>query len=807
MKKITGISRFHALHVERQATREGRTSESGDTLVEILITLMVLGVTSVAIMGAFTMALKATSQYRTVATLNTAITTASQNVLSQIQQQANPLYSSCATPSIYNSGSNSVNFGAPSGYVVQVTDVTYFNSTTGLFTTSCTPGSTAPQEISLMATSTASGTSASIDVVVDNRSGALLVSTQSQTLSVSASPSQLPWSSTSTVSASGQSGTGAVSYLVDTGSNGQTSLGSCSVNSAAGVVSAQGAGTCYVYATIASDSAYSAATSSDVAITFTKVPQTLVVSASPSVSNWSTANLGFTAPGTGTVTYQVVGSTGTSLTDLAGNNPAVIPSNATGVALGAAGPTLIGGTAVSFSGATGSYLETTQPFDSSATAAAGSISIWFNTRSSGPIMGASNLQTDASPTNWDRMLWVDSAGHLVGGVYNNYTYVVISKASVSDGQWHLATLTWGSPNGETLYLDGNMVATNSKGTSAQIYGGGTGYWHIGYNTRNSWPDNNTNNINYFIGSLAGAAAYPSELTPTQVQSLYAATSVASENSTTLGLSPTSYWPLNDGACTIPKTGNPQQIVASSPGMCYFSGSIAADANYLAATSVVASVELAPSPQSITATDTAKTNDSGQITSYIISSANSLGTGTISYRIDPASSDGSCQLSGGSNNNLTATSGVTCNVYVTIAADSLYAGATSADLPLIFPSNNNGVTISASGTNGERLWSGTDVLNLSKIPTNAKITITVVVNSAQGLSNPSCWDQDGSLSCSAQTSGSSITYVATGSYQSWFSSDKVNFQYNPNGASHNSAQDTWIVTSTQSGVTSTQTGHF
>ncbi len=515
----------------------------------------------------------------------------------------------------------------------------------------------------------------SIDYSTATASVVISVNKLSQTLSVAASPLSLPWSSTSTVSASGQSGTGAVTYYIDAGSNGQSSTaGICSVNPTTGVLSASGGGTCEVYAAIAADGMYLAATSSDVAVTFTPVSQTLNVFTTPASGAWNTPlNLAFSgALGRGAVTYQVVGPQGSTLSDASstGTNTAFVPSAASGVSLGAAGPTQIGGNAVSFAGTTGSYLETSLPFNKGG---AGSMSIWFNTTTSGSIMGASNLQTDAAPTSWDRMLWVDPTGHLVGGVYNNNTDEVTSSSTVTDGNWHLATLTWGPTNGEALYLDGVRVATNAAGTAAQNYGA---YWHIGYNTTNYWPDGSSNY--YFTGSLSHAAVFATELTSAQVSSLYSANSLAAEDSSVLALAPTSYWPLDNTVCSVNSAANPQQLIASGPGTCYFAGTIASDNNYLAATSSSASAQFTLATQNITASVGSK-NQNNQ---YVVSATGQSGSGTVHYLIAGGSSS-TCSFGGTLGNVLSANSRSTCYVYVSIDPDRLYAGATSSTVKVKF----------------------------------------------------------------------------------------------------------------------------
>src|SRR5487761_2162077 len=84
------------------------------------------------------------------------------------------------------------------------------------------------------------------------------------------------WATTrSKVNGLAKSGTGTVSYFIDTGSNGHTSPSGCAVDPLSGAVSASGAVTCYVYAVIAPDLNYLGATSSDVAVSFTLASQVI----------------------------------------------------------------------------------------------------------------------------------------------------------------------------------------------------------------------------------------------------------------------------------------------------------------------------------------------------------------------------------------------------------------------------------------------------------------------------------------------------------------------------------------------------
>jgi hypothetical protein len=201
------------------------------------------------------------------------------------------------------------------------------------------------------------------------------------------------------------------------------------------------------------------------------------------------------------------------------------------------------------------------------------------------------------------MMWIDPHGYLVGGVYNNATEEVRSTSIVADGTWHLATLTYG-PAGEALYLDGTLQSTNPNGGLAQPY---NAYWHVGFSETASWPDAPTSN--YFAGTLAHAAVFPSQLSASQVLSLYAATSLSSEEAAVLALGPSAYWPLTTATtssiCAVAQiTVQASQgtvvtcLAPAASGPC---GAPSASANAASALNVVAPNPAASSPVTLTTT--------------------------------------------------------------------------------------------------------------------------------------------------------------------------------------------------------------
>ena len=146
--------------------------------------------------------------------------------------------------------------------------------------------------------------------------------------------------------------------------------------------------------------------------------------------------------------------------------------------------------------------------------------VWFKTTTTGGgrIIGFGNLRTGAS-SSADRHVYLTNAGQLVFGVQtgNNQRQTITSATGLNDGTWHLATATLSSA-GMRLYVDDTLVASRTGTTSGISY---TGYWRVGYDTlTTSWTNSPTSD--FFAGSVAQVAVYPSALTAQSVADIYGA---------------------------------------------------------------------------------------------------------------------------------------------------------------------------------------------------------------------------------------------------------------------------------------------
>lgn len=162
-----------------------RRSESGDTLIEILIALAVIGIAATAILLAFATSISGSGNHRNTVTLDTMLRTASAEVTAAIQQQPNATFSSCSGAYTVNNQVGGIPLPNPTGqpvnpYTATITGAQYWeaSATPPQFTsvvtptTSCPAGVTGggPQLLTVSVTHTSNGgvTSSTITTVVDN---------------------------------------------------------------------------------------------------------------------------------------------------------------------------------------------------------------------------------------------------------------------------------------------------------------------------------------------------------------------------------------------------------------------------------------------------------------------------------------------------------------------------------------------------------------------------------------------------------------------------------------------------------------
>ncbi len=140
---------------------------------------------------------------------------------------------------------------------------------------------------------------------------------------------------------------------------------------------------------------------------------------------------------------------------------------------------------------------------------------WFQTTSTsgGKIVGFGDAASGNS-SDYDRQIYLDNAGHLIFGVYNNATFTLSTPGTYNDGKWHQVVGSM-SAAGMVLYVDGKRVATDPGTTLGQAY---DGYWRVGGDSLEGWPSQPTSD--FLAGTIDEVSIYPSALALAQVQQQY-----------------------------------------------------------------------------------------------------------------------------------------------------------------------------------------------------------------------------------------------------------------------------------------------
>ncbi len=154
------------------------------------------------------------------------------------------------------------------------------------------------------------------------------------------------------------------------------------------------------------------------------------------------------------------------------------------------------------------------------------VEAWFKTTSTtgGKIIGYGDTATGPS-INYDRLVYLDNAGHLHFGVYHNGVNSLVTTGTYRDGAYHYVVASLSSA-GMALYVDGKQVATKATPTAGKVY---SGYWRVGGDNVTGWPS--APSSAYLKGTIDDVAVYPTALNLTQVQKHY------TDSGRTLGVTP------------------------------------------------------------------------------------------------------------------------------------------------------------------------------------------------------------------------------------------------------------------------------
>jgi hypothetical protein len=154
----------------RNAEIQGSSSDAGDTLIEVLLALIVVGLTVVAILGAFATTIFATAEHRTLASNDTVLRTFSEYVNYELRLASPPQFIPCAMQNQYQTpiANTWQSTYAPSGYTVSLVVNGYNGPGCQAFSTQNPPNPLPPNPPAemLTATVTSSGGSDQLQLVV-----------------------------------------------------------------------------------------------------------------------------------------------------------------------------------------------------------------------------------------------------------------------------------------------------------------------------------------------------------------------------------------------------------------------------------------------------------------------------------------------------------------------------------------------------------------------------------------------------------------------------------------------------------------
>jgi len=150
------------------------------------------------------------------------------------------------------------------------------------------------------------------------------------------------------------------------------------------------------------------------------------------------------------------------------------------------------------------------------------LSLWFKTTTTtgGKLIGFGNQATGTGSSTYDRHIYMSNNGKLFFGINNGTPQTISSALSYNDNLWHNVVASFSTTKGMRLYVDGNLVASNSSIVSAQIY---NGYWRVGFDKLSGWAS--VPSSNYFKGFIDDVRIYQRDLASVESRSLYIPISV------------------------------------------------------------------------------------------------------------------------------------------------------------------------------------------------------------------------------------------------------------------------------------------
>jgi len=134
-------------------------SDRGETLIEVLVTVVIMSIAIVAIAGALLTGVRIADVHRKTATATTVLRAYAEALQARVVGTAGT-YQDCAGPGHYQ-----IDFTAPDGFDAVPTGVAYWSPTDSRFTATCTTD-TGVQRVTLQVTSDDPRISETLDVVI-----------------------------------------------------------------------------------------------------------------------------------------------------------------------------------------------------------------------------------------------------------------------------------------------------------------------------------------------------------------------------------------------------------------------------------------------------------------------------------------------------------------------------------------------------------------------------------------------------------------------------------------------------------------
>jgi hypothetical protein len=514
------------------------------------------------------------------------------------------------------------------------------------------------------------------------------------------SASTVAFGSTLTLSTTGGSGTGSVTY---------SKTGTCTILGST-LTPGDAGSSCVVTATKALDTNYNAISSATQTITITKINQsTLSMSSASSVAFGSTLTLSTTGgSGTGSVTYSKTGTctiSGSTLTPGDAGSTCIITAtkaadtnyNAISSATQTITITKINQSALSMSSSSsvtyGNTLALTSTGGSSTglttyAVSSGTCTISGSTLTPGDAGSTCIIAaTKAADTNYNSV--TTSTQTITINKANQSTLSMSSTSSVTYGNTLALTSTGGSGTGSTTYAVSSGTCTISGST---LTPGDAGSTCIIAATKAA--DTNYNSVTTSTQTITINKANQGTLTISSTSGTFGTTlTLTTSGGTGTGSVTYSATTGTASSCTVSGTS----LTAGSAGTCLVTATKATDTNYLSASSVQTTVTFAKANQSSLSISSTSGTFGSALT---LTTSGGTTAGSVLYSVTTGTAS-TCTESGGS---LTAGSAGTCLVTATMAGSGSYETVSSSQTTVTFAqSSQSTLTVSSiSGTYGSAL---------------------------------------------------------------------------------------------------------